>query len=138
MEKTYRALLRDVAQIVVGELVSETDATVTLRNSSILGITIQAETNMNLQFIPMNLVCINPAVSLTAILAPGEHDDVITFRKDLLLSDNVNLNKQIFDGYISSRNPAPTISTPQHSGAIVGPNGQPIASTPPVVHDLFG
>lgn len=137
MSKQYRAVYRDVGQVVVGELVRETKATIELRKPAILH-TQQNGESLNLQFIPMELLSMNPPIPIRALMKKEsipEEGLNITFSKDQLLHADLDLNQEIFDGYDQSVNP-PSIITP-NSGGLVSPDGTPVSSGPPPVHDLF-
>lgn len=134
MEKVYRAILRDLFQVVIGELVSETDDVLVLRRPALLGIQTNGK-DMNIQFVPFDLINAQPPVSLKALLEANEELIDFTFNKRSIISDNVPLNSQIFNGYSESLKPKSLI-TP--STELVGLDGNPLNSDkPPVVQNLF-
>lgn len=132
-EKQYRAVLKDLAQIIIGELVEETETELILKRPSMLGVSVNQEQGMNIQFIPMDVVSINPAVSLRVLLSPDAEERNFRLKKDNLLLDKIELNEQIFNGYRESLEPK-NILTPNPS-ELVGPNGEPIRE--PKVQPLF-
>lgn len=136
--KTYRAILRDVAQLIVGEVVKETKTTLTLLKPSLLNVQ-GANGSVNLQFIPLELVSFNPPLMLKALLADDKADDPfeVTFIKDQLIQSEVALKEDIFAGYIKSLEPQPSVLAPPNAGGLVGPNGAPLADEVPKIQDLF-
>lgn len=132
----YRAVLRDVAQVVVGVLVSETKTKITLDKPAIVNVNAQGQA-INLQFIPMELVSLNPPISVRSLCDnDGESNSTtMTFDKALLLMDEVPLKQDIFDGYEQSINPS-SIVNPNPSG-LVGLDGSPLNSETPQIQNLF-
>jgi hypothetical protein len=136
-EKTYRAVLRDVAQLIVGELTNETETTITLSKPSLLHVQVGSGT-VNLQFIPMELVSLSPPLLLKALVEDDQVDNLfeVTFRKDQLLQIDIPLKENIFDGYIKSLEPS-LLAVPANAGGLVGPNGAPLGEDIPKLQDLF-
>ncbi len=137
-EKKYVAMLRDVAQIVIGTLVREDDDVVVLTQPAIVHVGVSQEKSMNLQFIPLELVSIQPPISLRVLLDDSQSDSELefTFKKVELLSYNIPLNAQIFSAYEGALNPSQII-TPSNPGALVGPDGNPLNDDTPKVQKLF-
>lgn len=136
MEKKYRAVLRDLFQVVIGEVISETKDKLVLKRPCILGIQANG-TNMNIQFVPFDLINGNPPISLKSILDNDAEITDFVFYKSQLIHDDVPVNPQIFDGYVQSLQPKPQIITPPNAGGIVDLNGNPVSEQPPVVQNLF-
>lgn len=138
MSKKYKAIYRDVGQVVIGEVESENKTTITLKRPAILHAQAQGEA-MNLQFIPMELLSMNPPLSIRSLLkkeAADRESLSLTFCKSQLLHSDVELNDEIFEGYNQATNPS-AIITPQNSGGLVDAAGAAISSEPPKVQDLF-
>lgn len=139
MEK-YRALLRDVAQIVIGEVVDEDDDFVTLKNPAIVAVQGGQGGQLNIQFVPLELVSMQPPISIKVLLEPKEGEDdafSIRFRKSELLKDDLQLTEQIYNGYDDAVNPK-QVEVPPNPGGLVGPDGAPLAEDQtPVVQPLF-
>lgn len=132
----YKAVLRDVAQVVVGVLVSETKTKITLDKPAIVNVNAQGQA-INLQFIPMELVSLNPPISVRSLCDTdgSANSTTMTFDKSLLLMDDVSLKQDIFDGYEQSINPS-SIINPNPSG-LVGLDGAPLNNETPQVQNLF-
>jgi hypothetical protein len=138
IQKKYVAMLRDVAQIVIGTLVREDDDVVVLTQPAIVHVGVSQEKSMNLQFIPLELVSIQPPISLRVLLDDSQSDADIefTFKKAELLSYDIPLNAQIFSAYEGAINPSQII-TPPNPGGLVGPDGNPLNDDTPKVQKLF-
>lgn len=136
-DKKYRAILRDVAQLIVGELVSETKDTVTLSRPSLLNVQ-GGNGTVNLQFIPLELVSLSPPLILKALLEQENVDDTfeVSFRKDQLFQSDVKLKQNIFEGYVKSLEPS-LIDVPANAGGLVAPNGAPLVNDTPKIQNLF-
>lgn len=140
MATEYRAILRDVSQIVIGELVEDNENNVILRKPAILHVGSNNGGNMNLQFIPLELINLEPVISVRNLLAPEKQEEAVqmSFDKRGVLITDLPLNDQIFNGYAESINPN-RIVTPPNPGALVGADGKPLPAPdePPKVQDLF-
>lgn len=135
-EIQYRAILRDVAQVVIGELVSEDDNKVVLRKPAIVHVQAQGQ-SINLQYIPLDLVCMNPPITMKVLCPEGTDLDLdVPFSKDYILSSDLPLNDEIFNGYKSAQNPSPIV-TPPDGGGIIGPDGASLSTDAPVAQQLF-
>lgn len=136
-EPKYRAVLRDVAQLIVGELVSETKDIVTLSRPSLVNVA-AGNGSVNLQFIPMELVSLNPPILIKALVEDDFAEDPfeVSFRKDQLLQTDVKLKDNIIEGYANSLKPS-TLAVPQGAGGLVGPNGAPLTDEVPKIQNLF-
>lgn len=136
----YKAFLRDLAQVIIGELVEETDEVIRLKKPSLMGVTPQQNNSVSLQFIPMELANMQPPISFKLFLEKAEDmdDAVFTFNKNQILVDNLDLKSDIYNGYAESHKPKPQIAVPENLGGLVGPDGNPIdPSAPPVAQNLF-
>jgi|TARA_R110000803_G_scaffold155276_2_gene219948 hypothetical protein len=135
-EIQYRAILRDVAQVVIGELVSEDEDKVVLKNPSILHVQAQGQ-SISLQYIPLGLVSMNPPITLKVLCKEGADLDFgIPFSKHEVLVADVPLNDEVLNGYKEAQNPSP-IATPSGAGALVGPDGSVLPTTTPKAQNLF-
>lgn len=134
-DKKYRAILREVAQVIVGEFVSEDDDVLVLKKPAIVNVQAQGQ-SISLQFVPLDLVSFNPPISLKVLCKEGEDLNLeVSFRKRDMLVDDVALSDELFNGYEESLNPN-QIVTPPTPGGIVGPDGAPLDDTPKK-QDLF-
>lgn len=139
MEKQtqYRAVIRDIAQVIVGKLVEETKTSITLERPAMMNVQ-AANGSVNLQFIPMELISINPVIFIKALLEDDKAEEpfVVTFQKSSLVKDDVPLKADIFDGYAKSLEPS-VLAVPENVGGLVAPDGSPLNADVPKIHDLF-
>lgn len=134
--KKYKAIYRDVGQIVIGELVEETKAKVVLKNPALLNI-VQDGQSLNVQFIPMEFIQLNPRpISIKSLLKEEAVEGfTLTFDKNQILNADVELKDDFFNGYEQAMNPSQIVTPPS---GLVDSSGELIGnSTPPKVHELF-
>lgn len=138
VKNEVRAILRDVSQVVVGEVVREDDKVLVLSKPVIVNFSPAQDGSVNIQFVPMELLSLNPPLSLRMFFTDENKEKFfeLTFVKDQLLDIDLPLTDQVYDGYRGAMEPRSPIETPD-AGGIVGPDGAPLGSVEPKVQDLF-
>jgi len=90
--------LRNISELVVAVLVSETKSELKVKKPAFLGINGQ-NNQVNINFIPMELLSINPTVNVRNLLKDPTEDLVFTFDKKALLKSGLELSDSVIENY---------------------------------------
>lgn len=115
MSEKVIGLLKDISELIVATLVEETETTIVVKNPAFLGISGQ-NGQININFIPVEMLSLQPAVNIRNLLADPTEALLYTFDKRSLLQYNLNLAKNVVDNYsaltvkppVTTATPAPT------------------------------
>lgn len=122
MEEKIIGILKDISQLIIGEVVGETDETITLKDSVLLGIGGQGN-QVNISLIPLDILSIQPVVPIKHpnIVKDPSKDITFTFRKDSVLNWNIEMSDNIVQNYKQVTNKS-NLVLPSSPG-IVTPKG---------------
>lgn len=98
MEPKVIGILRNISELIVASLVKETKTDIIVKNPAFLGIGGQ-DGQVNINFIPIELLSISPAVNVRSLLSnPGE-DILYTFSKNSVLNYKLELADNVVENY---------------------------------------
>lgn len=105
---SIKAILRNAGELLIGEVVNECEELIEFSDLSFVVIGQgQTQNQVGLQFIPVELVSVNPPVPLKAITENEEGvKSTVTVYRNQLLNDNVKLKAEIIENFESARNPS--------------------------------
>lgn len=108
MELKVIGILKNISELIVATLVEETDTAVVVKNPAFLGISGQ-DGQVNINFIPLEMLSISPAINLRSLLASPTDDIVYTFAKSNVLNANLELAENVIENYknLTLRQPVP-------------------------------
>lgn len=105
------AFYRDIAQVVIGELVEDTEIHLKVRNPAFLGASANETGRINLNFIQCDMLSIEGVpVSYRNISKP--FDNVMQFKKDDLLVVDLPLQESVMQHYVNHINGKRPIPAP--------------------------
>lgn len=126
MNDTVIGLLRNISELIVATLVEETPTSLIVKNPAFLGIS--GENNkINVNFIPVEMLSLAPAVNIRNLLADPTQDLLYEFRKDTLFQYNLVLAKNVVENYSAlTRKPEPSDQHPTTSVPLSAPGADNI------------
>ena len=98
MEENIIGILKNVSELIVATLVDENEKTVSVKNPAFLGISGQ-NNQVNINFIPIEVLSLQPFVNIRAFLANPTEDIVYTFDKSSVLHAKLELAQNVKDNY---------------------------------------
>jgi hypothetical protein len=98
MEEKVIGILKNVSELIVATLVEETDTTVKVKNPAFLGISGQ-NNQININFIPLEMLSLQPSVNVRNLLANPTEELVYTFDKNSVLKSDLILAQNVIDNY---------------------------------------
>lgn len=113
MEQKVVGILKNISELLVAILVEETETTVKIKNPAFLGISGQ-NNQVNINFIPIEMLSIQPPVNIRNFLADAQQDIVYTFDKNSLLKYDFELAANVITNYLNLVN---STSKPQEQSA---------------------
>ena len=108
MDKTYRAVYRDLSQLVLGELVDETETHIVLRDAVLLAFGGGGDGQVAVQFLPVDLLSMQPPVTIRNFTEDPHFDS--RYAKCSLLNLDVEINTSILDNYEKFLNPSKIVT----------------------------
>ena len=100
VEPKVIGLLKNISELIVATLVEETDTLLKVKNPAFLGINGQ-NGQININFIPVEMLSLQPTVNLRNLLANPVEDLIFTFEKNNLLLHSIQLAKNVVDNYLA-------------------------------------
>jgi hypothetical protein len=121
MEDKIIGILKDISQLVVGVVATETEETISLRDPVLMGIAGQGN-QVNISLIPLDILSIQPTVPIRHpnIVKDPSKEILFTFNKNNVLAHGIELSEGVVQNYKQFTNRSPII-TPTTQG-IVAPN----------------
>jgi hypothetical protein len=113
MEEKIIGILKSVSELFVATLVDETETKITVKDAAFLGIGGQ-NGQVNINFIPIEMLSLNPPVNIRNLLADPTQDLTWTFDKGSLLKYDLTLSDNVLTNYKQLVNKSPII-TPDKS-----------------------
>jgi hypothetical protein len=119
MEEKIVGILKNISELLVVTVVSEDEKVIVVRNPAFLGIN-GVNGQININFIPVEMLSLAPAVNIRNLLADPNVDILYTLEKSALLHYDLELSKNVVDNYkaISNKVPLPA-SAPEKTDNIV-------------------
>ena len=114
MEQKVIGILKNISELLVAILVEETETTVKIKNPAFLGISGQ-NNQVNINFIPIEMLSIQPPVNIRNFLADSQQDIVYTFEKNALLKHDFELAENVISNYLNLVN---STAKPQEQSAL--------------------
>ena len=116
MNETVIGLLRNISELIVASLVEETPTSLIVKNPAFLGISGE-NGKINVNFIPVEMLSLAPAVNIRNLLADPTEELVYEFQKSSLIQYNLKLAKNVVENYASlTKKPEP--APPQHMTSV--------------------
>lgn len=115
MENKVIGILKNISELIVASLVEETETSVVVKNPAFLGIGGQ-DGQVNINFIPIELLSISPPVNVRSLLATPTEDLLYTFYKANVLKYDLELADNVVENYknLTLRQNAPTSSSEEN------------------------
>lgn len=113
MENKIIGILKDIGNFLIGEVVEETDTTLVLKDLALLGITANGP-QINIQFIPADLLSMQPPVGLKNLVKDPTMAFEAKFKKENLLFYNLELNNEVISNYKSFTGKSANLIQAQH------------------------
>lgn len=117
MEQKVIGILKNISELIVATLVEETDTAIVVKNPAFLAIS-GADGQININFIPLEMLSIQPPINVRSLLANPAEDLIYTFAKSSVLLYNVSLASNVIDNYkslaVRPQSPAPTPGSDQN------------------------
>jgi hypothetical protein len=98
MEQKVIGILKSISELVVATLVEETKSTIVVKNPAFLAIGGQ-DGQININFIPLEMLSINPPINVRSLLANPAEDILYTFSKSSVLKYDLELAQNVVDNY---------------------------------------
>lgn len=98
MEYKVIGILKNISELIVASLVEETETSLIVKNPAFLGIGGQ-DGQVNINFIPIELLSISPAVNVRSLLAKPTEDILYTFDKKSVLNHKLELAENVVENY---------------------------------------
>lgn len=111
---SVRAILKNAGELLIGEVVNECDELIEFVDLSFVVLGKAEGNQMGIQFVPADIISMNPPLSLKAVIKNPEEKPVLTIYKNQILIDNVQLKDDLMEGFERARNPK-AIITPSKS-----------------------
>ena len=108
MEEKIVGILKNISELLVVAVVSEDEKVIVVKNPAFLGIN-GVNGQININFIPVEMLSLAPAVNIRNLLADPTVEILYTFEKSALLHYNLELSKNVVDNYkaINNKSQAP-------------------------------
>lgn len=100
MEQKVIGILKNISELLVAILVEETETTVKVKNPAFLGIS-GLNNQVNINFIPIEMLSIQPPVNIRNFLADAQQDIVYTFEKNSLIKYDLELAQNVVSNYLN-------------------------------------
>lgn len=122
MEEKIIGILKDISQLIIGAVVSETDEIIVIKDAVLLGIGGQGN-NVNISLIPLDILSIQPVVPIKHpnIVKDPSKELTFTFRKDAVLNYDIEMADSVIQNYKQVTNRS-NLVLPSNPG-IVTPKG---------------
>lgn len=121
MNEKVIGLLKNISELIVATLVEETNSTIVVKNPAFLGISGQ-NGQINVNFIPVEMLSLTPAVNIRNLLANPTEELLYTFEKNSLLQYNLKLAANVVENYnaLTTKpvSPAPTAPAATHDNVV--------------------
>lgn len=98
MEEKVIGILKDVSELIVATLIEETDTLIRVKNPAFLGIN-GKNGQININFIPVEMLSIDPPVNIRNLIANPTADIIFTFAKDRVLKYDFELAQNVIENY---------------------------------------
>lgn len=113
MDEKVIGIFRDISQIIVATVVEFDEEKIIVKNPAMLGISAQGQ-NVTIQFIPIEVLSLQPVVQIRNIMANPTEELLYTFYRRDMIKDEIELSDQVVENYKKSFNPS-SIITPDKS-----------------------
>jgi len=103
MEEKIVGILKNISELLVVDVVSEDEKVIVVKNPAFLGIN-GVNGQININFIPVEMLSLAPAVNIRNLLADPTVDILYTFEKSSLLLYDLKLSQNVVDNYKAINN----------------------------------
>jgi hypothetical protein len=103
MEEKVVGILKNISELLVVDVVSEDEKVIVVKNPAFLGIN-GVNGQININFIPVEMLSLAPAVNIRNLLADPTVDILYTFEKSSLLHYDLKLSQNVVDNYKAINN----------------------------------
>lgn len=100
MEQKVIGILKNISELLVAILVEETETTIKIKSPAFLGISGQ-NNQVNINFIPVEMLSIQPPVNVRNLLENPQEDIIYTFEKNSLLKYDFKLSSNVITNYLN-------------------------------------
>ena len=118
MEEKVVGILKNISELLVVTVVSEDEKVIVVRNPAFLGIN-GVNGQININFIPVEMLSLAPAVNIRNLLADPTVDILYTLEKSTLLHYDLELSKNVVDNYKAINTKVQLPSAPEKQDNIV-------------------
>lgn len=108
MEEKIIGILKNVSELIVATLVEEKDNIIKVKHPAFLGISGQ-NNQININFIPLEMLSIQPSVNVRNLLANPTEELIYTFDKNAMLKTDLNLAQNVIENYKTLTSKSPSI-----------------------------
>jgi hypothetical protein len=120
MEQKVIGILKNISELLVAILVEENDTAIKIKAPAFLGISGQ-NNQVNINFIPIEMLSIQPAVNIRNLLQNPQEDIIYTFEKSSLLKYDLQLAENVISNYLNLVNSVNTNNNTKQSDQSVKP-----------------
>lgn len=115
MEEKIVGILKSVGELLVATLVEETDTVVKIKDAALLAIR-GADGQVNVEFIPIEMLSLSPPVNVRNLLANPVQELVYELDKSTLFKYDLELSSNVIENYKTLVNKSTTVvATPDKS-----------------------
>jgi hypothetical protein len=113
MEEKIIGILKDISQLIVGVVASETDETIVLRDPVLMGIAGQGN-NVNISLIPLDILSLQPTVPVRHpnIVKDPTKEILFNFNKNAVLAHSIEMSDGVVQNYKQFTNRSTIITPP--------------------------
>lgn len=105
-------ILKDISQLVIGDVVTENNTHVTIKDAVLLGISPKGS-QLNISFIPLDLLTLEPVFGIKNLLKDPTQELQYTFNKKDVLQANIELNDNVIENYKKATAKQPSFMIPE-------------------------
>lgn len=100
MEQKVVGILKNISELLVAVLVEENETVIKVKNPAFIGISGQ-NNQVNINFIPIEMLSIQPPVNIRNFLADSQQDIIYTFDKNSLIKYDFVLAENVVSNYLN-------------------------------------
>jgi hypothetical protein len=108
MEEKIIGILKNVSELIVATLVEEKDNIIKVKHPAFLGISGQ-NNQININFIPLEMLSIQPSVNVRNLLANPTEELIYTFDKNAMLKTDLDLAQNVIENYKNLTSKSPSV-----------------------------
>lgn len=100
MEEKVIGIIRNISELIVGVVVSETEDKVVLKDATFLVVAnADASGKPNINFVPLEMISMQPPINVRSFVKDSSKSLEFTFYKSALINSDVELNAEIVNHY---------------------------------------